>query len=137
MAKFSKGHTRASKLTGEDVLAIRQRYQDGASQGSLARAYGLSVGQIGRIVRNESWQNVSQVEEHPQQLADDAANSLAKLRRMQEAPLPMEEVMAQERGAALLERMGQDVAKRVEMEKELEELAQIPDLPLTKQNPYY
>ena len=29
----------------------------GETQGSLSRRFGVSVGQIGRIVRGESWQN--------------------------------------------------------------------------------
>ena len=55
---FSKGNTRAAKLSNEDVLKLREEYSQGASQGSLARKYGLSVGQVGRIVRGESRQVV-------------------------------------------------------------------------------
>jgi hypothetical protein len=55
MSRFRSGHTRAAKLTAVDVLTIRQRYDAGDSQGTLAREYKMSIGQIGRIVRNESW----------------------------------------------------------------------------------
>ena len=51
--QFERSSTR--KLTAEDVQQIRAAYGEGATQGSLARYYGMSVGQIGRIVRGESW----------------------------------------------------------------------------------
>lgn len=136
MSKFPRGHKRAAKLTGEAVLEIRQRYVNGESQGSLARAFQISVGQIGRIVRGESWIETAQVED-PQGIRDAAADSLARLLQMQKAPLPSEEKEALERGAQLAERMGQEVLKTRELNKELDDLAQAPDLPLTKPNPYY
>lgn len=136
MSKFPRGHKRSAKLTGEAVLEIRQRYVDGESQGSLARAFQISVGQIGRIVRGESWIETAQVED-PQGIRDAAADSLARLLQMQKDPLPSEEKEALERGAQLAERMGQEVIRNQELNKELDDLAQTPDLPLTKPNPYY
>lgn len=47
--------TKAAKLTLEKVLEIKDRYAEGESQGSLARRFAISVGQIGRIVRGEAW----------------------------------------------------------------------------------
>lgn len=56
MTKFNKHHTKAAKLTPSQVFELREKYSQGQSQGSLAREYQVSVGQIGRIVRGESWQ---------------------------------------------------------------------------------
>lgn len=136
MSKFRAGHKRSAKLTGEQVLSIRQRYLAGESQGSLARDFQISVGQIGRIVRGESWIAQARVED-PQAIRDEAADSLARLLQMQKDPLPSEEKEALERGAQLAERMGQEVIRNQELNKELDDLAQTPDLPLTKPNPYY
>lgn len=136
MSKFRAGHKRSAKLTGEQVLSIRQRYLAGESQGSLARDFQISVGQIGRIVRGESWIAQARVED-PQAIRDEAADSLARLLQMQKDPLPSEEKEALERGAQLAERMGQEVIRNRELNKELDDLAQTPDLPLTKPNPYY
>lgn len=133
MSKFRKSNTRSAKLTGEQVLELRQRYIAGATQGELARAYGISIGQIGRIVRGESWQDKAQVED-PQPIRDAAAESLARLRAMQEHPLPSEEQEALERGQKLLERMGQEVNDKHQTEQELEEFK---GTPLTKPNPYF
>jgi hypothetical protein len=54
--KFGKHHIRSAKLSPEKVLWIREQYTAGVSQGALARETGMSVGQIGRIVRGECWQ---------------------------------------------------------------------------------
>lgn len=53
--KFGVRNTRGSKLTLVDVAEIRSLYEGGATQGSLARMFNISVNQIGRIVRGESW----------------------------------------------------------------------------------
>lgn len=58
--KFPHGHHKAAKLTGVQVLRIRELYSVGYSQGALARDYQVSVGTIGRIVRGESWQAVTE-----------------------------------------------------------------------------
>lgn len=52
---FQRRNTRSAKLTSTQVLEIRQRYADGETQASLCRAFGMAIGQIGRIVRGESW----------------------------------------------------------------------------------
>jgi hypothetical protein len=56
MTKFGKHHTRSAKLTGEQVYQLRLDYVSGTSQGDLSRKYQISIGQVGRIVRGESWQ---------------------------------------------------------------------------------
>ena len=45
----------ASKLQEADVLAIRQEFALGATQGALARKWNISIGHVGRIVRSEVW----------------------------------------------------------------------------------
>jgi hypothetical protein len=55
------GNSRAAKMTPMNILEIREKYAAGRTQGSLAREFGISVGQIGRIVRNESWQQFTPV----------------------------------------------------------------------------
>ena len=47
------------KLDQLAVDEMREAYQDGESQGSLARRFGVSVGTVGRIVRGESWQGAA------------------------------------------------------------------------------
>ena len=44
------------KLSKEQVQEIRENYGKGVTQGALSRHFGVSIGQIGRIVRGESWQ---------------------------------------------------------------------------------
>ena len=55
MAKFQQGNRRNAKLGIDAVHNIRSRYESGVTQGQLARDYGMSANQIGRIVRGESW----------------------------------------------------------------------------------
>jgi len=55
MPAFERSNVKASKVTPTQVVEIKERYAKGETQGSLCRAFGLSVGQIGRIVRGESW----------------------------------------------------------------------------------
>lgn len=63
MSTFRKDNITASKLTPEKVVEMRHRYHNLRwTQGALAREYGVSVGQIGRIVRNEVWQAYTQIE---------------------------------------------------------------------------
>jgi hypothetical protein len=58
--KFRKYNSRSAKSSPETIALIRKRYhEDGWSQGKLSREFGYSVVQIGRIVRNESWQGLS------------------------------------------------------------------------------
>lgn len=54
MAKVRTYNTRSAKLTTAAVRELFQRLQEGETQGSLAREYGLSVVQVGRIARGES-----------------------------------------------------------------------------------
>lgn len=60
MPEFHKGNKRAvRKLTATQVYDIRLLYRRGdCTQGELARDFGVSVIQIGRITRGEVWQEI-------------------------------------------------------------------------------
>lgn len=48
-----------SKLTAEQVQAIRSQFaRGGVSKATLGREFGVSEGQIGRIVRREHWSHL-------------------------------------------------------------------------------
>lgn len=61
--KFWSGNSKAAKITVHDVQQMRHDYDTGqATQGALAKRYKLSITQVARIVRGESWQNVPAIE---------------------------------------------------------------------------
>ena len=60
MNKYARNNSAASKLTPSEVAKIRAQYAQGQTQGSLCREFGVSVVQIGRIVRGEVWQHLPQ-----------------------------------------------------------------------------
>lgn len=109
---FNRGNRRAAKVNGETVIVIRQLYEQGWTQNQLSREFQLSIGQIGRIVRGEVWQNVTQGE--PINRAPPSGG-----------PLPTESEAAE--GAAVLTRMLHQVNKEVEKhrvaDKALDELS--------------
>jgi len=47
-----------ARLTADEVVEIRARAARGESQRSLARAFGVSQGNIGFIVRREWWRHI-------------------------------------------------------------------------------
>lgn len=53
--QFGRRNTGARKLNVLEVQRIRKLYSEGATQRTLALEYSMSVVQIGRIVRGESW----------------------------------------------------------------------------------
>lgn len=61
MTKFARHNERAAKLEVHQVKAMREKYAQGATQASLSREYSVSVVQVGRIVRGESWQSLPTV----------------------------------------------------------------------------
>lgn len=76
MPRFYSGNSRSARLTAAQVQTIRARYQaGGVTQGDLAREYQVSVVQIGRIVRGESWQHMPL----PQAGPDEQALALQRL----------------------------------------------------------
>lgn len=133
MSKFRRNHTKSAKLTAEQVLSIRDAYAAGTTQGELARTYQMSVGTIGRIVRGESWTSLGGAED-PKAVSEAAAASLARLRAMQEAPLPSEAIVPPASGAAqpnpLLEKLQSAIAQERKAEDELNQFVK-------SKNPYY
>jgi len=57
MGNFGMGNRKASKVTAVMVEEMRRAYEQGVTQRELGERYRLSVGQVGRIVRRESWQD--------------------------------------------------------------------------------
>lgn len=56
MGKFYQHNIpRSAKVTPEAVQQIRALYEQGMTQRELGERFDLSAGQIGRIVRGESW----------------------------------------------------------------------------------
>lgn len=74
------------KLSEGMVGEIRRRYAKGETQGALSRGYGVSVGQIGRIVRGESWQNPAVLSQHrpPEMPQEDEQAMLDRLLALQQ-----------------------------------------------------
>lgn len=67
-----------TKLTSIDVSDIREAYEMGATQRELCIKYNMSIGQIGRIVRGESWTKVQMMPS-----ADELEASANRLRALQ------------------------------------------------------
>lgn len=113
--KFSQGHTRSAKLTAMQVIDIRVKFADGATQGSLAREYGVTVGTIGRITRGETWNQFQFVESEGQVDARLAKERLAFGPR---PPPTQDEILASQRklAAMLGEAAPPDLMKAVEAE---------------------
>mgnify|MGYP003660423923 CR=1 FL=1 len=85
MTAFTKGNNRAAKLNPGIVQDIRELYGRGdCTQGQLARDYGVSIVQIGRIVRGEVWQSVKQPEPSAREIENSAQRMLAVQRRVEE-----------------------------------------------------
>ena len=82
------------KVSRDDVELMRKAYGEGATQGALARRFGISVGQVGRIVRGEAWQEVTNQRALRDEEADAILRRLLKaqgeavLRQAAEAPTP-------------------------------------------------
>lgn len=55
MTAFHYRNTKAAKLTPGQVAEMKTLYAEGWTQSALCRKFGMSVGQVGRIVRGESW----------------------------------------------------------------------------------
>lgn len=92
MKKFTLNNRHASRLTENQVLEIRERYRTGrVTQGVLSREYGVSIVQIGRIVRGEVWQNVI-----PEVTDDEIRASAERLMKVQNATVSMREKLAQD-----------------------------------------
>lgn len=51
---FGENH-KNSKLTNENVIAIRQKWASGVPQARIAKEFGISTSQINRIVKGKRW----------------------------------------------------------------------------------
>lgn len=59
MCKAQTGSGNAgAKLAEEDVLDIRRRVAEGQSQYSVAKLYGITPGNVGFIIRRETWKHI-------------------------------------------------------------------------------
>lgn len=76
---FGKRNTKARKLDVLQVQQIRKAYEEGATQGEIARAFGMSAVQIGRIVRGESWPTSAGARGMAPREADDVLKGLLAL----------------------------------------------------------
>jgi DNA-binding XRE family transcriptional regulator len=58
--QFGYGNNKASKLTGEQVIEIRERYatERGLSQPMLAREYDVSKNTISNILNGTTWRHL-------------------------------------------------------------------------------
>jgi len=82
---FQRNNIRRAVLTASKVEEIRRLYSKGAvTQGQLSRDYGVSVVQIGRIVRGEVWQGLGPVEASQRELEASAEKMLALQRKLEE-----------------------------------------------------
>jgi hypothetical protein len=87
MSRFAPGNSKAAKLTNEQILEMRQKYEGGEySQGRLAREFGISVNHVGRIVRGESRQSVPLIS------AEDAGASFERLQALLNSAMPKETI---------------------------------------------
>lgn len=81
MSLFTKGTRMGAKLTVTQVQDIRTMYASRAyTQGDLSREFGVSIIQIGRIVRGEVWQNLGPLPPTKAEMQESAARVLAGLR---------------------------------------------------------
>jgi len=89
---FSNRNNAARKVTSDQVAEIRRRYEKGETQGALSRAYQLSIGQIGRIVRFESWQGAdAQRAPTPEELHEIALRLIKTQESVGIPPSPLDE----------------------------------------------
>lgn len=91
--RFHKRNSLAAKLVAEQVVEIRRKYATGEhTQGGLAREYKISVVQIGRILRGESWQGLPT--EPTQEEIDRSMTSV--LERLKKEPTTLDGAMQEE-----------------------------------------
>lgn len=103
MSKFAELNIRSGrrKLTAQQVYELRVKYAAGATQGELSREYQVTSGQVGRIVRGESWQAFY----NP---AESVTGTVPPILAKSEEQIDAEAKASEQR---VLERMQADVAK--------------------------
>ena len=55
MSNIQGGRNPNARLSRENVLTIRKRYAEGATQRELCKVYGVSHNTIARIIHGETW----------------------------------------------------------------------------------
>lgn len=139
MSKFYKRNSRAAKATPEIVQQIRQLYASGRyTQGQLSRAFHISVNQIGRIVRGESWQSMPLPEPTAADMDEMALRSMRVYQAAQVAEgkqiNPMVDEPAEVEREGVLERLQKELRNR-NADVMLEELTKQNSLPKTPVKP--
>lgn len=95
-APFGRNNIRRAVLTASKVAEIRQLYGKGAvTQGQLSRDYGVSVVQIGRIVRGEVWQGLGPVQAGAKELEESAQRMLELQERLDRGEVERNKVEAE------------------------------------------
>lgn len=91
--KFEARNTRSAKLTAGQVIDMRHKYAHlRYTQGRLAREYGLSVVQVGRILRGESWQGLP-IEPTSEEIAASARRVFESLDQPIKGPALVDKMM--------------------------------------------
>lgn len=108
---FVKRNTKASKLTAEQVMQIRDKQAAGWTQSRLSRDYQVSIGTIRNIVQGLTWQSlplndkewvetVPQIDEpSPEVMAQSQARLQALLQKKPDS-IAIDPFTAPERAAA-------------------------------------
>lgn len=102
MSKFNQGNSKASKLTGVEVMEIREKYASGLyTYDRLSREYFVATNTIRSIVKGTSWQQLPSVT--PQEVVEEGAvRSMRRLNElMKEDRLPPAVVLDDEALAAM------------------------------------
>lgn len=127
MSKFRRGNSRSAKLTALQVQEIRLRYAAGLlSQGSLSREFGVSIVQIGRIVRGEVWQHLPPVPLPADKIQESAQRMLALQERVNN-PTALEQgiqdrLREQEEELGALSRLTEEIRERRKEERKADTL---------------
>jgi transcriptional regulator with XRE-family HTH domain len=82
MNTFRRNNISGAKMTPQKVISLRHLYAEGKTQRELCSIFGLSIAQVGRIVRGESWRQFEQPAHQ-----DEIAQSLARLAEAPPVPI--------------------------------------------------
>lgn len=118
MGKFTRNNKTSSKLTASQVYDIREKYTKGFSQGALAREYGVGVGQIGRIVRGEAWQEFAQPEDlrstELQAVAQRMVKGLITDEEIEESQRKLNELIGKDQGLGIVDKLVENIKQEKE-----------------------
>lgn len=130
---FRFKNTAAARLTPGQVVEIRERYAEGESQAALSRAFQVSVNQIGRIVRGESWQRLPMGMATKQEQEKTLQNLLRVQKEVEEFGVVREQP-PESSPLPGISRLSEEAAKKAAVfgvgQEMLEELSRLPKSPL-------